>query len=879
MTKNELNEQFEILKSDVSGLVNTGQIKQTFGILDCRIAKGEDGKYRLLPLPEVTNREERVRVILGAIFPTFSARDVMDNHRDLFTGEISEALLACKPQLETIDNQCVTMNRLVYTVLLYLRYEGVLEWGETPLCGDRDPEVFLRELISGSGLSYADTLLALLDNAREEAQEGLFITGDPDEKPGEKLDRAVMLLSLLSADDIHEFGRSRVSYSYGCFSQFFNGSSGKIILFFMLGCPKLRDLFKVSKIAERDDEGAASTAENLIKIRDKCLGWGEGPIAVSGSLYTAALLQCANAGVSCSSWLYNADDIETASAAGVTHWLIEEFDDRMADLIMKKEGYYLLASEAGKLHAPQFYDLRKYIVDNGFLTDVWYISKDMDIERHFECFEIDTHQEEEPAETIRYYNASNNGLQEEYASLGDLLFGVDDSAPKSKIFKSVPKDEIVDNDYKLGINLYNSYDYASSGNPVLLSQLLTPVEGNPTETAREFYDEKVITARFSEDPLENYSEASQAGRGWTEVGDVLFPTKSALILRNTWPMHPKWVPADPALKEEDQYLGIIARDGKHALGFTMDTSKANPWYVAYRLSQATWQFRDRADADGSIQVKNLLKMYVDLPSLAEQKKVVEDVITQELERKKKQVGAADTLFNLAHTIGLPANRIQSILGNLKDVCQQMPDVYTDLKKVGDNFDYILRVINSTSKDFSESKDPLKEQKILPILEKFISAFSSLPFGLDPVIDHGDVPADTKLKVNETLLMILCDNILRNAHRHGFNKMVSKDHKVLIKLSLAKHEGRDYYMMSFCNNGNKLEPYFSIYDFISRGKKGKTTGNTGQGGYDIYQIVRKFDGRLGLRSSDAWNFILDVLIPVPDLDEHTIVSEYTYGALV
>ena len=86
-------------------------------------------------------------------------------------------------------------------------------------------------------------------------------------------------------------------------------------------------------------------------------------------------------------------------------------------------------------------------------------------------------------------------------------------------------------------------------------------------------------------------------------------------------------------------------------------------------------------------------------------------------------------------------------------------------------------------------------------------------------------------------------------------------------------------MSFCNNGNKLEPDFSIYDFISRGKKGKTTGNTGQGGYDIYQIVRKFDGRLGLRSSDAWNFILDVLIPVPDLDEHTIVSEYTYGALV
>ena len=876
MTKNELNKQFEILQSDLSGLVNTGQIGKYYGVLDYRIKKGEDGKYTLLPLPEVTNREERVRVILGAITPTVSARLVMNRHRDLFTGEIADEVLACEPILEKIDNQCVTLNPLVLYLLLYLRYEGFLEFGRTPLCGDRDPEAYLRELIADSGLAYSDTLLALLDCAKKESPNGLFISEDPDETPGEKLDRAVMLLSLLSAEDIHEFGHGRNLIDYGCYSIFFSGPLRKMAPYFRFGCPKLKDLFAVSKIAGPEDEEASSLAATLSEVREALYGWGNGRIAVGGPFYKATLLQCANAGVSCSSWLYDADDIEKASAAGVTDWLIEKFDDRMADLIMNKEGYYLLANEAGSLRTPEFYDLRKYVVDNGYLSDVWYGSADMDIERHFEYFEIDTHKEEEPADTIRFFNFTNIGIREEYASMSDVF--EQDPTKVSNIYKFIPREEIVDNDYNLNMSLYNSRDFAECDHPVLLSELLTPVDGSPVESYREIVLEKVVTAHLSDDPLENYSEPSKAGRNWTDVGDVLFAEKSALILRNTWPMNPVWVPADPTLSEKDQYLGIIVRDGKRALGFSVDTSKANPWYIAYRLSQATWQFRIRANEDGTIEARNLLKMFIDLPSLAEQKKIVEDVITQELERKKKQVGAADTLFNLSHTIGLPANRIQSILGNLKDICHEMPEVYSDLKKVGDNFDYILRVINATSKDFSGSKDPLKEQKILPILEKFLSAFSSLPFGLDPVIDHSAVPSDIKLNVNEMLLSVLCDNILRNAHRHGFNKVVSKDHKVLIKLSLAKHEGRDYYVMSFCNNGNKLEPDFSIYDFITRGKKGKT-GNTGQGGYDIYQIVRKFDGKLGLRSSDEWNFILDVLIPVSDLDEHTIVPDYSYGALV
>ena len=76
-----------------------------------------------------------------------------------------------------------------------------------------------------------------------------------------------------------------------------------------------------------------------------------------------------------------------------------------------------------------------------------------------------------------------------------------------------------------------------------------------------------------------------------------------------------------------------------------------------------------------------------------------------------------------------------------------------------------------------------------------------------------------------------------------------------------------------------EDGFSIYDFVSRGKKGRATGNTGQGGYDIYQIVKKFDGFLGLRSTPDWNFIIDVLIPVSGTDPDKQYEEYKYGTLL
>ena len=125
---------------------------------------------------------------------------------------------------------------------------------------------------------------------------------------------------------------------------------------------------------------------------------------------------------------------------------------------------------------------------------------------------------------------------------------------------------------------------------------------------------------------------------------------------------------------------------------------------------------------------------------------------------------------------------------------------------------------------------------------------------------------------------MMDNILRNVYRHGFDKKVSSANKVSIELKPVQYEGRDYLLLSVCNNGNKIEDNFTVFDYVSLGRCGKRTGNTGQGGFDIYQIVKKFNGHLGMRCSSEWNFIIDILLPV-DACDSDIKLPYAYGTLL
>lgn len=881
MNRQQLETQFEVLKKDVSGLLDTNYF--------ARIEHDDEGRYYLKPYGAISNNEGRVARVLGALCPDWGVESIKSLIRNTRTNSLPEGYSDIERTVLEEQKQCITTNRLIKRILLLLRLDGVLEFGKTPLCGAEEPVEFLKRIIEKSSIEYKDTMLALIDVVLADKRP-IFISDDPNEAPGEKLDKAVMLLSLLSKDDILEYGGKDTVLgldTQGTFCQFFNGSPGtaKVLPLILTGCPKALEIFKDARLREElidTDKDADALAESLRAFispgSSKCIAFDESP-------YRNILLQCANSGKSISGWVKDALSCMEDKTCDVTSWMLEHIDAQVADTIMNREGYYMLSlmdSDIVKFESSDEYkDLRKYIVDNGYLLDVWYCPADYgDFIINLAFYEIDTRTRGRNNGHIRFFNFENSYLDEDHCGLRDILCGFDPESSNT-VYRFIPVERVASENYRLDMDLYNSYGYARCQNPVLLGEILSPVEGTTgvyeDSAYVPIYEEGSTEARLYDAPLDNYSEFIKAGDAYRSNGDRKYSVSQALFIRNRWPMKPTWI----SCKNLGANGGIIvnSHDSENVRVYNVDQSVVYPWYLAYKISNETYQFNLRKNQEGTIDESQFLRMYIDLPSLEDQKKEVEDVINKEIERKKRQVGAVEALFNLSHTIGSPASRIQSLLGNLQDMCMRNPEISSQLKKITDNFDYIIRVIDSTSKDFSSSNDPLKEFKILPILESFISSFSSLPFGIDPMINKERIDSDTRVKIDKTLFSVMMDNILRNAHRHGFDKKVSSENKVSIELDVVQYEGIDHLMLSVRNNGKKMEEGFSVYDYISRGKHGKRTGNTGQGGYDIYQIVKKFNGYLGLRSDDQWNFIIDILIPVIGTDSETLNTPYPYGTLL
>ena len=892
MTRTELDSLYETLRNDVSSLVDTTSATG-------RVREDENGRLYVAEPGPVTSNEKRVKRILGAVYPFYSASFHRMMHYSHITGSLPERYLAVDKELERQDSSCITRNYDVQTVLFLLREEGVLEYGKTPLCGKGDAGEFLKGLISSSEIPYKDTMLAIIEDQRGK-DKPLFIDDDPLESPGEKLDRGVLLLSLLSPEEIYEYGGESSTLGLsarGLFCAMFNPSFGEVAPLYYLGSSKVKELFNSAKFKDGrvNEEGKA---KEIVSWLSPVIGDVPGPVALDEPYYRNVLRQCLRAGVSVSGWLYRLDAALKDNAIHCRAWLIEHFDEKIAERIMTIKDYYLIvldeASRDAVLRGEQYLPFRKYIVDSGLLWEVnQAVSRPDPSEPGDYITFVEIQPQEDPERrSVRFFNADVDDPDpdnpDEGPTMHDLLFGTDPEK-KSKYYRFITYDKIVGEGYSLDIDRYIAREYHQCKNPVKLYDILTLLKGESKKASsfngKSRYgvteDAYAYVWSLRNEALENYGDSIPSGSPeWINDGDAIIEQGEALVLKSTWPMQPTWVKASSKWTSEGHaklvLQGDMARDEIKA--FAVDTTKANPWYVAYQISQRTRQFHLRAGEDGRISDEQFLRMYIDLPSLDEQKALVENVISEEIERKKKQVGAVDTLFDLAHLIGSPANKIQALLGNLIETCGDVEKA-TQLKMVGDNFDYIRRIIETTSQDFESWKVSLKDKRILPLIERCVASTASLPFGIVPCLDASRVDGGVTAKVNDTLFSVVFDNIMRNAYRHGFNKTLSADHKVLVSLDIVMHAGKDHLLMSVCNNGNKLEDGFSVYDFVTRGRKGRATGNTGQGGYDIYQIVKKFDGHLGLRSSSDWNFIIDILIPVTGTDPEKQYEEYRYGSLL
>lgn len=884
MTRRELDSLYVTLRNDVSSLVDTTDSMK-------RVQKDENGNLHVAPARPVSTNEQRVKRILGAICPIESA----ESCRCLFHPTYFKAV---EEELARQDRSCITQNFDVCTILLLLREDDVIEYGKTPLCEEGDPTEFLKKLISSSDVTYKDTMLAILEDQRD-TDKPIFIDDDPFETPGEKFDRAVLLLSLLSKEEIYEYGGEipvMGQTTQGIFCQMFNSTFAEIAPLFYLGLPKYKYFFNCAKfkdgwvISEKEAQNLAETFSIYNKAESNY------PIAMDDCYYRNVLRQCLRAGVSVSGWLYRWDVAMKDSSINCHAWLFEHYDEGIINMIISNKGYYLIAldeiSRWPLLHGKDYLPFRKHIVDNGYLVDVFQMyvpSLYYEPGKYLTYIEI-LAEGLSQQKKVRFFNCEHEWDPEKVPSYKDILFG--NPEEENDYYRFVSAEKIVEEAYSLDMDLYNATEYRKCGNPVKLKEILTLLKGESKRIEpyhfSHSYGVMIRNVEFgyptwlNSNALENYKESIEPeSDNWLMNGDVILDTGSALLLKSSWPMQPTWVNVVSSIADRKHRKivlgGALSQDDIKA--FSLDTQKANPWYVAYQISQKTRQFMLRSDENGLISDEQFLRMYIDLPSLEEQNEFVEKVIGDEIERKKKQVGAVETLYTLSHLIGSPSSKIQTMLGNLIEICEGDVEKTTMLKIIQDNFDYIDRRIKTFSQDFKNWNVPLKTKRILPLVEKCVASSASLPSGIVPRLDSSRIDGGITAKVNDLLFEVAFDNIIRNAYVHGFDKKISPENRMRVALDIVQYKEKDHLLISVCNNGHKLEDGFTVNDFVELGRKGRITGNTGQGGYDIYQIVKRFKGFLGLRSAPDWNFVIDILIPVAGIDPDKIYKQYEYGPLL
>ena len=907
MRKDLLQIEFYRLMKDVSDLPDT---------TSSRYSIDEYGTYHLTNRTKVSSKEERTKRVLGAIYSYFPAQYAEDDWHKTIQDNLQFYKTSYHQVIEALkndDRKCVTDNFDVRLILLLLRYEGVIEFGKTPLCSGKDPKKYLDRLISSSGIPYKDTLLKLLD----EQSEKLFIDYDPDETEADKVNRAVMLLSLLSPEEIREYSMKDMGIWWlgvGPLCWFFDDSVAPFTPLLLIGSDKANEILRNAVL--KMEIPSAKLIDKMIEHYGIPLT--EGPVAVGSMTYKSILRQCAVSGISCEGWLFKVDYVYGISNCPpecnrfIFEHLNNDLVERIYDedyirfqcekesgspVLAKKPGRYLIvldetdfqALETNRISDVVCEDFRQSIAQR---ADLRSIGKGRSFEytdgtwRRYYLLHLDFDLNLRTDDTIKVINCDNIDADSLTDSSLIEAFVSRESGEPTLLYNFVSPSTISHNYWRLNPDLYWTKRLSEMRYPTRLDTILSRLNlekvvmlksrervrmcalydllGNPLDN----YREQVSPEVFSSDHDEVFYELEP----WPSAHGIL------LVAKNSPADYPSYF-----IVPEDEPLYIHKGLADHCYFFEVKDKLADPWFLAYCISGEEDQCRIRL-TDGTectyVPEKDFLTIMVDLPPIDEQVRSVETILKEDLMRRRSQLGVAEALLNLSHTIGSPSNRIQTLLGELEEILDGNDQAISALRKIGDNFDYIVRLVNTFSRDFEKYPVILKSTPVVPLVEKNLKAVANLPLGFTPELVSCTISHNRTAFLDDMLFEVMMDNIFRNAYRHGFNRIASPENKVGVFLSEVSMHGLNHLLMSIRNNGKPLESGFTVHDFILRGKTGVSTGNSGQGGHDIYQIVKKFKGYLSLRSDKEWNFIIDILLPLEPVAGGTgDIELYPYGPLV
>lgn len=250
-----------------------------------------------------------------------------------------------------------------------------------------------------------------------------------------------------------------------------------------------------------------------------------------------------------------------------------------------------------------------------------------------------------------------------------------------------------------------------------------------------------------------------------------------------------------------------------------------------------------------------------------------DKVKAEHEANERRLGIKTNISDLEHMLGSTQMKINNIIEKLTTIKPDNEQYPETVKQLKDNVEYMNRIIHYTNASIDKESFNKKEYDFMSYLEDYLSAWANYGGNYFRLTVSNDIDGKISLLFDKALMTVMLDSVLSNAVRHGFHKRknFTVDNQVNIGLSMENYKNKPYLVVRIANNGEPISDDFTIDDYITRGRYSANTGRSGLGGYHVFQIVKGHHGFLSLDSNKVWNVIIEILLPIENVELNGLID--------
>lgn len=268
-----------------------------------------------------------------------------------------------------------------------------------------------------------------------------------------------------------------------------------------------------------------------------------------------------------------------------------------------------------------------------------------------------------------------------------------------------------------------------------------------------------------------------------------------------------------------------------------------------------------------IQRDDLLGIVIKLPSLEEQRAKIEGIaeLSKKIEALQKEKitlaqGLESSVYrknsSLKHALGKPLLNMGSSIRNIENALSNsnpewesiqiskrrdvtLKDTFESLHR---NMKLINEILKSGDSEIEFEKFPQKRLNFLKYIRNYVRMTeTNVGKNITVTLDvHPNIKEELNNQLwitsNEKLLDIALNVVTENAGKHAFTED-SRNYKLEFRISIISKNGETYLNVEIANDGKPFPDNYTLEKFITNGSKAGDTGNTGQGGYQLNEIIK------------------------------------------